>query len=78
MLWRSELSQYHYEIQYKPGKDHVAPDTLSHMCSAVEPKDKLFQLHESLGHPGYARLYNFIWATNLPYTSEETKQVCQN
>ena len=78
MLWRLELSQYYYEIQHKPGKDHVAPDALSRVCTAVEPKEKLFQLHESLGHPGYARLYNFIWARNLPYTSEETKQVWQN
>ena len=47
-------------------------------CSAVEPKDALFQLHELLGHPEYARLYNFTQARNLLYTSEETKHVCKN
>ena len=78
MLWRLELSQYHYEIQHKPGKDHVAPDALSRVCCATEPRNKLLLLHESLGHPGYARLYNFIRYRNLPFTNEETKEVCRN
>ena len=78
MLWRLELSQYHYEIQHKLGKDHIAPDAHSRVCCATEPRNKLLQLHESLGHPGYARLYHFIRSRNLPYTSEETKEVCRN
>jgi len=39
----------------------------------------LRQLHESLGHPGFARLcYHFIRQRNLPFSSEETKSVCRS
>jgi len=37
----------------------------------------LRQLHESLGHPGFAWLYHFVRQRNLPYSREETKTVCR-
>ena len=77
MLWRLELSQYHYEIRHKPGKENIASDALSRMCSTVNTTDSLKELHFSLGHPGFTRMYHFIRVRNLPYTSEETKRVCQ-
>jgi len=39
---------------------------------------KLQELHQSLGHPGYARLYHFVRQRNLPFSSEETKGICRN
>ena len=39
---------------------------------------KLHELHQSLGHPGYARLYHFVRQRNLPFSSEETKGICRN
>ena len=76
LSWRLEMSQLHYDIRHKPGIQNVAPDALSRACS-LAPSMSLTQLHESLGHPGYARLYHFILQRNLPYTSEETKTVCK-
>ena len=57
--------------------EHVAPDTLSRMCSAA-PGISLLELHKSLGHPGYARFYHLIRQCNLPFSSEEPKTVCKN
>jgi len=77
LCWRLKLGQYNFDIRHKPGVEHVAPDTLSRMCSAA-PGISLLERHESLGHPGYARFYHFIRQCNLPFSSEETKTVCKN
>jgi len=56
---------------------NVAPDAPSRSC-ALTPCMPLRQLHESLGHPSFARLHHFVRQRNLPYSSEETKAVCQS
>jgi len=38
----------------------------------------LQNLRQSLGHPGYARLYHFVRQRDLPHSCEETKRVCRN
>jgi len=60
MLWRLELSQYHYEIRHKPGKDNIASDAFSRVCASMEDKNALQKLHDSLGHLGYSRLFHFV------------------
>jgi len=74
LSWRLELSQLHYDIRHKTGVYNVVPDALSRSY-ALTPCMPLRQLHESLGHPGFARLYHFVRQSNLPYSSEETKTV---
>ena len=77
LCWRIELSQYSYDIKHKPGNSNVAPDALSRIiCSTIPFKNRLLALHNSLGHPGFARMYHFVKCRNLPFTSEETKEVC--
>ena len=77
LSWRLELSQLHYDIRHKPGVYNVVPDALSRSC-ALAPCTPLRQLHESLGHPGFARLCHFVRQRNLPYSSEEPKTVCRS
>ena len=77
LCWRLELGQYTFDIRHKTGVEHVAPHTFSRMCSAA-PGISLLELHKSLGHPGYARFYHFIRQRNLPFSSAETKTVCQS
>ena len=36
----------------------------------ISPQKQLLDLHNCLGHPGFARLYRFIRSQNLPFTSE--------
>ena len=50
--WRLELASFSYQIQYRPGKDNNAADTLAQtFCSTVSPYG-LEALHQGLRHPG--------------------------
>ena len=57
-LWRIELGAFSYNIVHRPGRENVAPDTLSRLC-AVSSSMSLKEVHENLGHPGVTRC--FIW-----------------
>ena len=76
MIWGLELNQYDYEICHEPGQENIASDAFSRSCTTVDSTEKLQLLHDSLYNPGYTRLYHFVRARNLPYTSDETKSVC--
>eukprot|EP00794_Sanderia_malayensis_P013431 gene13431-14811_t len=43
MRWRIELSCYSFDIEYRPGKDNVAPDTLSRATCASSANDSTAQ-----------------------------------
>ena len=75
MRWRVELSCYSFDIVYRPGKDNVLPDAFSRSTCAAFPNDPLYQLHQSLCHPGITRMYHFVRARNLPYSIEEIKRM---
>ncbi|GAB1598560.1 hypothetical protein Ahia01_000133100, partial [Argonauta hians] len=75
--WRMELGCYDYDIMYRPGKNNIPADALSRAhCGAVVSREKLFDLHTRLCHPGITRLIHFIRIRNLPYSIEEVKKVC--
>jgi len=81
LSWRLELTQFSYDIRHRPGVEHVAPDAFSRFCIATSNSNhswNLQDLHESLGHPGYARLYHFVRQRNLLFSSEETKNIRRN
>jgi len=75
--WRLELSQLSYDIRHKPGAENVAPDAFSRIC-AFTANAPLRDVHQSLGHLGFERLYHFVRQRNLPFSSEETKDVCRH
>ena len=74
MRWRLELSCYSYDIVYRPGKSNLAADALSRVCNSIS-SNKLYELHQSLCHPGVTRMNHFIKIRNLPYSTEEIKQM---
>ena len=74
MRWKLELVCYSFDISYRPGKSNVASDTLSR-ASCATTSEPLYNLHESLCHPGVTRLYHFIRSKNLQYTLEEIRTV---
>ena len=96
--WRIELSDFKFNIKYRPGSENSCADALSretrvHSCSALlffhvgeetlaslsNPNDdnKLRALHDSLCHPGVARMYHFVKARNLPYSVTDVKRVSE-
>ena len=76
--WRVELSQYKFDIAYRPGKDNVAADTFSRIASIGHPLQELSDLHEQLCHPGVTRLSHFVRARNLPFTQDHVRAVTNN
>jgi len=59
LSWRLELSQLSYDIRHKPGAENVVPDAFSRVCASTS-NATLRDLHQSLRHPGFARLYHFV------------------
>ena len=65
--WRAELGMFSYEVKHRSGKENVAADALSRVCSVAGHPSSLKGLHESLGHPGITRLWHFVRSKNLPF-----------
>ena len=79
--WRIELSQYKFDIKYRPGVENSAADTFSRIAVIGHPRQELHDLHEQLCHPGISRFYHFIRSRNLPFTQDQVKAVthsCQS
>ena len=76
LRWRLELSSFHYEISYRPGKDNLGADALSRLCASVN--QSLSDLHKSLCHPGISRLTHFVRSKNLPFSMEDIKNICSS
>ena len=76
--WRLELSQYKFNISYRPGKENSAADTFSRIASIGHHLQDLQELHEQLCHPGITRLSHFVRNRNLPYTQDNVRTVTEN
>jgi hypothetical protein len=78
--WRLELASFSYTIKYRPGKENVAPDTMSRAscCTISLPTSTstLNDIHDGLCHPGVTRLLHFVRSKNLPFSTEDVKKVC--
>ena len=75
LRWRIELSPLSYTIKYRPGRENVPADTLSRAYCAATCSPTLVQLHESLVHPGVARMLHFVRSKNLPYSVEDVRLI---
>ncbi|XP_055891822.1 uncharacterized protein LOC129927331 [Biomphalaria glabrata] len=74
--WRLELSCFHYDVLYRPGKHNVAADTFSRNgCVSAMSRNELKLLHDSLCHPGVTRLWHLVRAKNLPFSCEDVRLV---
>ena len=75
--WRLELAEFSYAIQYREGKDNVVPDSFTRAhCAAVSKS--LEEIHAQLCHPGVTRLLHFVKAKNLPFSTQDVRDVCSN
>jgi transposase InsO family protein len=75
--WRLELSEYNFNIQYRPGPENKVADPLSRVSSCKDTMT-LTCLHERLCHPGITRLNHYVKTRNLPYSLHEIRQVITN
>ena len=77
MRWRTELSCYSFDIVYRPGVENIPPDTLSRAFCAVSAGD-LCDLHNSLCHPGVARISLPPWSCPHVSLRENSKSTVLN
>lgn len=76
--WRIELSNYSFDIMYRPGKSNVAADTFTRISCSVGESETLVNLHISLCHPGITRMLHFVRCRNLPYSVDDVKRMTKN
>ena len=76
--WRVELSEYKFDISYRPGNQNLAADTFSRIAAVGHPMQELHDLHHQLCHPGETRLAHFVRTRNLPFTQDNVRSVTHN
>ena len=78
--WRAEMGAFSYVV-HRPGKLNVAPDPVSRICGSILNDNfqlDLRNIHVTLGHPGITRLNHFVKSKNLPYSTQDVKEICRN
>ena len=76
MRWRLELSNFCYDIIYRPGTQNGPADTLSRAYVAnINTFDSIEKIHTALCHPGVTRLYHFVKTKNLPFSIDDVRNV---
>ena len=72
--WRMELAEFSYTIQYREGKSNTVPDSFTRAYCATSLED----IHAQLCHPGVTRLLHFVKTKNLPFSTQDVRNVCSN
>ena len=79
--WRLKLSNFKFDVVYRPGKDNQAADALSRInsCTAmVHNESKLKEIHDSLCHPGVTRTCHFVKTRNLPFSVSDVRKMIES
>ena len=72
-----ELAEFSYTIQYRDGKNNTVPDSFTRAYCAAAATN-LEDIHAQLCHPGVTRLLQFVRTKNLPFATQDVRNVCSN
>ena len=75
MRRRIELSTYTFDIFYRCRAENIPINTLSKIRFMSLTVDKLYKLHEALGHPRVTRMLHFVISKNLPFFVDGIKSM---
>ena len=75
--WRMELAEFSYTIQYREGKSNTVPDSFPRAYCATAATS-LEDIHAQLCHSGVSRLLHFVKTKNLPFSTQNVRNVCAN
>ena len=79
--WRLKLSNFRFNVVYRPGKENRAADAMSRInsCSAIiHSESKLKDIHDSLCHPGVTRTCHFVKTRNLPFSVADVRKMIES
>ena len=62
-----------YVTAFRPGRDNMVAGTFSRVYYLAFNTNTLYQLHNSLRHPGIMRILAFIRSRNLPIFNQTEK-----
>jgi len=68
MRWRMQISEFDFEVVFRPGKLNSVPNARSRAYCASLHESTLHTIHSSLRSPGTTRLYHFVRDKNWPYS----------
>ena len=75
--WQMQLAEFSYTIQYREGKSNTVPD--SFICAyCATAAINLEDIHAQFCHPGVTRLLHFVKTKNLPFSTQDVRNVCSN
>jgi len=57
MRWRMQLSEFDFQIVFRPGKLNSVPGAISRAYCASLHESTLYTIHASLCRPGITRIY---------------------
>uniref|UniRef100_A0A2C9L106 Reverse transcriptase RNase H-like domain-containing protein n=1 Tax=Biomphalaria glabrata TaxID=6526 RepID=A0A2C9L106_BIOGL len=75
--WKLELSCFHYDVIYRPGKQNTVADTFTRKYLSAITRNDLKLLHTSLCHPGVTRLLHYVRTKNLPFSCDDVRTVIE-
>uniref|UniRef100_A0A2C9L369 Integrase catalytic domain-containing protein n=1 Tax=Biomphalaria glabrata TaxID=6526 RepID=A0A2C9L369_BIOGL len=75
--WKLELSCFHYDVIYRPGKQNTVADTFTGNYLSTITRNDLKLLHTSLCHPVVTRLLHYVRTKNLPFSCDDVRTVIE-
>lgn len=75
--WRVEMACYDFDILYRPGEENVPADSLTRLFCTIT-SNKIYQIHDSLCHPGVTRTIHYLKQKNIASSVDEVRTMISN
>ena len=77
MRWCMQLSEFDFEVVFRPGKLNSVPDARSRAYCAILHESTLHSINSSLRPPGITSLYHFVRDETFPYSLANVRKTVE-